>query len=192
MPQLRSLIESRSPNTAITWLLIAALAVSAVASLFTGDLLWTVYSVAVVVVALAPAAFARDASVVVAWPLLALAAAPVVARWVGLFAQSATYFSVAAIALLVVVEVHSFSSAEMPPWFAVLFVVLTTLTVAGLWGVVQYASDAALGTSFLSGRAELMWDLVVATAVGVGAGILFETFFREYGALATATDEVVD
>ena len=192
MTRLRELITSGPRNAAATWLLIAAVATGGVASLAVGDLLWAVYSAAIVVVALVPLVRARDPSVLVAWPPLAVAAVPVVVRWAGVFDESISYLSVAALALLVVVEVHAFSDAEMPPWFAVLFVVLTTLTVAGLWGVLQYVSDLALGTSFLAGRAELMWDLVAATAVGIGAGVLFEAFFREYGTLAEVAEEVAD
>lgn len=192
MPRLRALIESESQNAAITWLLVGVVVAGGVASLAAGDLLWALYSAVIVVVALVPPVNARDPLVLAAWPPLALAAVPVVVRWAGLFAQPLSYLSVAALALLVVVEVHTFSGAEMPPWFAVLFVVLTTLTVAGLWGVLQYVSDQTLGTSFLADRAELMWDLVAATAVGVGAGVLFEAFFREYGTLAEAAEEVAD
>lgn len=192
MPRLRGLIESQSSNAAIIWLVVGTVVAGGLASLVAGDMLWALYSAAILVVALVPPVNARDPSVLVAWPPLALAAVPVVVRWVGVFAQPLSYLSVAALALLVVVEIHAFSSAEMPPWFAVLFVVLTTLTVAGLWGVLQYFSDLALGTTFLTGRTGLMWDLVAATAVGVGAGVLFEAFFREYGAVAEAADEVVD
>lgn len=191
MTQLRALVRSRPVNAALNWLLVAALLAEAVVDVTGGDLLWAAYGVVVAAVALAPAVVRRDPSVLVAWPVLALVAVPVLARALDLFVGPATYLSVAALALLVVVEVHAFSSAEMPPWFAVLFVVLTTLTVAALLGVAQYFSDVALGTTYLSGREELMWDLVVATAVGVGAGVCFEAFFREYGTLAAVTDEVV-
>ena len=192
MLRLRALIESGPHNAAITWLLVTGAAVSGVASLAVGDLLWALFGAAIVAVALVPTVLARDPSVLIAWPPVALAVVPVLARWAGLFAEPLTYLSVAGLALLVVVEVDAFSSAEMPPWFAVLFVVLTTLTVAGLWGVLQYFSDMALGTSFLADRAELMWDLVAASAVGIGAGVLLEAAFRESERLADAADGVFD
>lgn len=192
MPQLRRLIESRSRNAAITWLFVVVVAAGGIASLVAGDLLWAIYSTTIVAVALVPPVLARDPSTLVAWQALAVAAVPVVVQWAGVVPEPLSYLSVAALALLVVVEIHEFSAAEMPPWFAVLFVVLTTLTVAGLWGVLQYFSDLALGTSFLVDQEDLMWDLVGATAVGVGAGLLFEAFFREYEAVETLADGVVD
>jgi hypothetical protein len=192
MPQLRGLIESETGNAAMTWLLIALVAAGGIASLVAGDLLWAVYSAAIVAVALVPPILARDLSVLVVWQALAIAAVPVVIQWAGVVPEPLSYLSVAALALLVVVEIHEFSAAEMPPWFAVLFVVLTTLTVAGLWGVLQYFSDVALGTSFLVDQEDLMWDLVGATAVGIGAGLVFEAFFREYDEVETLVDGVVE
>lgn len=190
MARLRGLVESRSLNAAVTWTLVGALVAGTLASLVAGDLLWAVFGASVVAVALVPTVILRDESAVVSWEPLALAAVPVVARWAGLFVTPMAYLSVAALALLVAVEIDSFSAAEMPPWFAVLFVVLTTLTVAGLWGILQYYSDALLGTSFLAGRVALMWELVGATAAGVGAGVLFHVYFQRYGSDTTASAEV--
>lgn len=192
MVELRTFIESQSVNTAISWLLVGLLALRAGASFLFGDILWGVYAVAIIAVALVPPLLLRDGSVLVNWVVLALAAAPVLAQGIVIAAEWTAYISLAALALLIVVEVHAFSSVEMPSWFAVLFVVLTTMTVAGLWGVLQYFSDVALGTSFLTGRTELMWDLVAATIVGIGAGVVFEAFFRKYDTVAASVDGVTD
>lgn len=179
MARLSALVESRPLNAAITWILVGLLVAGTVASLVLGDLLWAVFGATVVAVALIPTVHSRDSTVLVAWEPLALAAIPLAARWTGLFVTPMTYLSVAALALLVVVEIDAYSSAEMPPWFAVLFVVLTTLTVAALWSVLQYFSDVVLGTAFLAGRVALMWELVGATGAGVGAGLLFHLYFHE-------------
>lgn len=191
MSQSRSLVDSRSVGATLSWVLIAVFAASAAVGLLAGDLPGALYAVAVVAAALVPPALARDGTVLVDWRVLAIAAVPVAARRIGPLGEATAYASVAALALLVAVEVDAFSTAEMPPWFAVLFVVLTTLTAAALWGVVQYFSDALLGTSFLADRTELMRDLLAATLVGVGAGVGFELFFREYDATDDA-DGTVD
>ena len=190
MARLRGLVESRSLNAAVTWTLVGVLVAGTLASLAVGDLLWAVFGATVVAIALVPTVLRRDASVLVAWEPLALAAVPLVAQWVGLFVTPLTYLSVAALALLVAVEIDSFSATEMPPWFAVLFVVLTTLTVAALWGILQYFSDMLLETSFLSGRVALMWELVGATAAGIAAGVLFHRYFLESGPDVADSTEV--
>lgn len=178
MTRFGSLLERRPRNATVAWPLVGLIALWSVATLIAGDLVPVAYGVAVVAVAIAPAVVARDASVIVAWPVLGFAVLPILARWAGVAQQPTAYASLAALALLVAVEVEAFSSAEMPPWFAVTFVVMTTMTVAALWGVVQYLADLALGTTFLADRTELMWDLVAATVVGLVAGLVFELFFR--------------
>lgn len=181
MQRLRSLIDTRPANAAVSWSLVAFLGIVAVASALNGEVLWAVFTVAIVVVALLPAAVAGDRSVIVSWEALLLATAPVAVRHVGLYADPLSYVSAATLALLIAVEVETFSDARMTPWFAVLFVVMTTMTAAAVWGIAQFYADALIGTSFLDGNADLMWDLVGATAVGVGAGVVFELYFRRQG-----------
>jgi len=56
---------------------------------------------------------------------------------------------VAALALVVAVELDVFTPVRMPPWFAVVFVSIATLAAAGVWAVVQWAADVTLGTTFI-------------------------------------------
>lgn len=179
MSNIGGLIASRSRSAAVSWLLLAVLFGVAVVNLVDGDLLWAGLATAVLVVALVPTALTGDPEVVVAWEALAVSTVPIVAHVAGIFAEPVTYVAVAGIAIVVAVEIATFSSAEMPAWFAVLFVVMTTMTVAAGWSVVQFASDYYLGTSLLASRQDLMWNLVGATAVGVAAGIVFQLYFEE-------------
>ncbi|WP_123539129.1 hypothetical protein [Halosimplex salinum] len=172
-----SLVEDRSRNAVVSWSLVAVLSVVVVLDVLRGDLLWAVFTAVVVAVAALPAVVTRDRSVVVSWEALALATVPLVARLAGRSVELLTYVSVATLALLVALEIVAFTDAEMPPWFAVTFVVMTTMTVAALWAVVQYHADALLGTELLSSRTALMWDLLGATGVGIAAGVVFEFYF---------------
>jgi hypothetical protein len=100
--------------------------------------------------------------------------------------ELATHLSVAALALVVAVELEVFTPVRMPPWFAVLFVVIATMATAGVLAVSQWLSDLYLGTTFLlsPGRSEdavhaaVMGDFLAATAAGVLAGVVFEWYFR--------------
>lgn len=177
MSNIGGLIASRRRSAALSWLLLAVLFGVAVWNLVDGDLLWAALATSVVAVAIVPTALTGDPDVVVAWEALAVSTVPIVAHVLGVFAEPVTYVAVAGIAIVVAVEVVTFSSAEMPPWFAVLFVVMTTMTVAACWGMVQFASDYYLGTSMLAGRQDLMWNLVGATGVGVAAGVAFQLYF---------------
>jgi len=178
MGGLGGLVEAESTNAALSWALVAVLCVAMVVDLATSQWLWAGLTGAILAVAVAPSVITGDRSAVVSWEALALSTLPVAARAVGRFADPLTYVSVATLALLVAVQLVTFSETEMPPWFAVAFVVLTTMAVAAVWAVVQFHADAVLGTEFVSERRELMWDLLGATAAGLGAGLVFEFYFR--------------
>lgn len=169
---------------------MAVLAADAVASLFYGDLIWAAFAVAVVAVALAPPLATRDLTVTAAWQALALCAVPMLAQTAGVFVQPMGHVALAALALLVVVELEAFTAIEMPTWFSVLFVALTTISVASLWGILQYYSDVLLETAFLTGLPDLMWDLVGATAIGIAAGVVFELYFSDRSVVDAVEDGV--
>lgn len=172
---------------ALSWLVVAALAAAAVVNAVQGALLWSGFAAVAVGVASVPAVVRRDARATVPPELLALTALPVFARSFGAGTQVATYVAVAALALTVVVEIAMFSETAMTRPFAVGFVVLTTMAVAGAWTVAQGLSDMFLGTTILRSIAATMWDLIVAILAGTGAGVLFELYFRRYDATAAVT-----
>jgi len=187
MEQSGTLIESQATNALLSWALVTTLALVAVVDAVTGHWLWVGFSVTLVVVALVPAVLSRNPSVMVSCEALLLATAPIVARAVGGFADPITYVSAATLAIVVAVQLVTFSDTRMPPWFAVAYVVMTTMTVAAMWAVVQYYADVFLGTSFIPGRKELMWDLVGATVAGLAAGLVFEFYFRRQPATLAAS-----
>jgi len=170
-----------SLNAVLSWVLVGFLLVATVESLYSEAWLWAGLAATVAVVAVLPVLYTGQKTAIAPWELFVLAVVPVAGRSFGLLTQIAVYLAIAALALLVAVEIDLFSSAEMTPTFAVAFVVMTTMAVAGVWTVVQWGSDVFLGTTLLRDVNSVMWDLVVATGVGVGAGILFEGYFRRFG-----------
>jgi len=180
MSSLTGVIDDERVNAALSWGIVALVAFAAVESVLSGELLWAGLATVTGALAALPPLRAREARTMVSWEVLALAAVPLVGRSLGVVTQAATYLAVATLALLIAVEIDSFSSAAMPPRFAVAFVVVTTMAVASVWTIAQFAADAVLGTSTLPGQTRLMWDLILATAVGLGGGLLFELYFRRY------------
>lgn len=178
----------------LAWLLVAFLAAVAVIELLTGEPLWALFVLVVAVLAAVPAMAFRNPFAMLPWEVLAIASLPAAGRalvvgetigQVTLTGRLTTYVAVAAVALIVAVEVDVFTPVRMNYSFAVLFVVITTMAAAGLWAVAQWLSDLYLGTTFLLGRgheaeveAALMWDFVAATVAGLFAGVLFEFYFR--------------
>lgn len=175
-------------NAVASWLLILVLAATGVEGLLRGASLWAGFAATVVGVALLPAVLARDPEELVAAEVLAVSALPAVAQLLDVFWQPLGYLSVAALAVLIVAEIHAFSSAEMAPWFAALFVVLTTLSVAAAWGMAEYASDVVFGTAYLASGTQFMWDLVAAAGVGIAAGVTFAWYCGGQGSIREVVD----
>lgn len=182
MSALGRLVEDERTNALLAWLVVAVLVVVVVESALAGGLLWAGLAAVVVALAVVPAAVTGRPTANLPWELLVLAALPLAGRTFGVVTQVATYLAVTAVALVVAVELHAFTDVEMTPAFAVVFVVLTTMAVAGAWASVQWLSDRLLATDYLSTRTALMWDLTVASATGVLGGVAYAAYFRERGA----------
>lgn len=188
---LEEVITDQRVNAAISWLMIGFLLLVVVESLPT-DLLWAGFAASVAALALVPAVVYRDPRVMLPWEVVVLAVLPVVGRSVARFALTsnlAMYLAVAAVALMLAVELHLFTPVSMPPWFAVLFVVIATMATAGVWAVARWLSDLWLGTGFFHppGLTEtqvetaLMWEFVFSTVAGIGGGVVFQYYFRRRG-----------
>jgi len=196
--RLAPLITDERTNAAVAWLLLAFVALVGLESA-PEDLVWVTFSAAVVLVVLLPPLAFRNAAAMLPWEVLLLVTLPVFGRAFtapGLSSDVATYLSVAGLALVIAVELDVFTPVGMTNWFAVLFVVIGTMAAAGLWAVVQGASDVLLGTTFIlpadpplteaqeaAALNALMWDFVAATVVGVLAGAIFVVYFRRWADL---------
>lgn len=197
--RLRSVVEARRVNAAVAWGLVALLVLSAIGGVLTGDLVWVAFIAAIVALVVLPAVRFRDPRAMLPWEVLALATLPVLTRLlvtgveilgVTLTGRISTYFAVAAVALIVAVELDVFTPVRMTHTFAVFFVVIATMAAAGVWAVVKWTSDHLLRTAFYpppgapvevttAAHEALMWDFVAATVIGVLAGVLFDWYFRQ-------------
>lgn len=165
-------------NAGLGWAMVILLLLAGIERAFAGELLWTGMALVAGALGIVPPIISKRPTGMIAWETLGLAALPVVSRTLGLAVPQMTYLAVAALALVVVVELDAFTDVEMTSSFAIVFVVIVTMAVAGLWTIAQFVSDVYLGTSLLGDQNALMWDLVAATGVGVVAGLGFELYFR--------------
>jgi hypothetical protein len=177
MTALDALVTKRDASLAWTFVAVATASIPAMTAL--GEALWAGFAVLLVIVALVPPLAARDSSVMLPWETLAFAVLPIFVRTFGPPALDgvALSFAVSAIALVLVMELATFTSARFAPWFAVTLVALTTMAAVGGWAVAQFYVDRLLGTQHLRSQNALMWDFVAATGVGVGAGIASQLYF---------------
>ncbi len=178
---LHELIIKSAVNASLGWLIVGTLLIALVEHLLDGDLVWISVTVVVLAVVLLPPLINRSPYVMLPWELLLVVSLPIGIRGVApmLFTSTAAlYLATAGLALLVIAELHAFTAVEVTHWFAVLSVIMMTLAIAGLWAVGRYYLDRTLGTTYLTDNAALMTEFAWATVVGVGAGVLFDLYFR--------------
>ena len=180
--ELGDIIRSQRANAILAWGLVGLVVLVGIGSLLQGALLWGLFAATLAVLAAHPAFVLRTPYAMPPWEVVLIAALPTLGR---LFATTivggriAAYLSVAALALLVAVDLDAFTPVEMNGTFAVLFVVITTMATAGVWAVVRWSADILLGTGFIRSEHALMLEFVASTVAGVLAGIVFVLYFRE-------------
>lgn len=177
---LERLFRSGRANALLAWLLVGVLGLVFVESVLDFDLQWFVFVVVVAGIVLLPPAAYRDWRVMLPWELLVVALLPILVR--GLFGGTvgtfASYLAVAGLALIVTVELHMFTSLDVTHWFAVTFVVLTTLAAVAAWTILRWNLDRAFGTTYLSTNEALMTEWLSVALAGLVAGLLFDAYFR--------------
>lgn len=166
-------------NAVIGWVLLGAVALSAVHSLVTRQFLWSGFEVLFVGLAALPAAVSGDWRVLVPWPLLLVGAVALVGQSLGFHQELTGYTAVAAAALLAVGELEAFTEVEMTSRFAVAFAVLTTMAIQAVWTVARFFSDQWLGSDYVQGQTQIQLDFVYVTLVAVVVAAAFELYFRE-------------
>lgn len=186
---LEQVFDDARTNAVIAWALVGFVAVVAGGNLVAGKLLWAGFAATMALLAALPPLQFRTARAMLPWEVLLLAVLPLLGQTfatVPVTSDLFTYLSVAAIALILAVELHVFTPVKMNKAFAVSFVVVATLAAAGIWAVARFALDTALGTAFLLDPAlteaeiehDLMLEFVYSTAAGVLGGVVFEWYFR--------------
>ena len=182
---LARLLREGRRNAVLAWILVGALGVVFVGSVLDSDVGWSVFVAATGAIVLVPPVAARSWWAMLPWELLALALAPILTRGVGgEVGTVGASLSVAGFALVVAVELRAFSSLRLTRWFAVVFVVCTTLASAGVWAIVRWTLDRWAGTTLLvtpEGSADaaneaLMIEFLWVTLAGLAAGLLFDAY----------------
>jgi len=177
---LERLFRDSRLNAVLAWALVGILGLVFVDSVLDVDYGWIAFVAAAAGVVLLPPGAYRDWRVMLPWELLVVALLPVLIRGLvgGTVGTFATYFALAGLALLVIVELHMFTTLQVTHWFAVVLVVLTTLALAAVWTIFRWNADRLLGTQFLTTNEALMIEWLYVALAGGTAGVLFDSYFR--------------
>lgn len=193
--ELDALLHDSRNNAIIGWLLIVLLGGTAVGIVVATGPLWSVFALGVVVLALIPPLAFRSPYVMLPWEVLLIAALPIVGLATGtdrLSGQFSVYFAIAAVALVIAVELQSFTPIRFPPWFAVVLVVVATLASAALWGLLQWGFDVYLGTNYITTNDDLMYEWLYSAVAGILGGVTFALYFRRRRKSVDAMLEEID
>jgi len=177
--ELAGLFEDHRVNAALAWLIVGLFVASAATELVVQrDVPSALFGLGVAALAVLPAVRFRNPRIMLPWEVLALAALPLLGRpfaTVPMTQALATYLAIAAIALVVAVELHVFTSVEMTLGFAITSVVVFTMAAAGTWAVVRWT---AFGPSFVASNEALMVEFVNSIVAGGVAAVVFEFYVR--------------
>ena len=201
--EFEQLLRDARLNATLGWVITGVVALVAVGSFLRGDPLWSVFALAVLALIVIPPLAFLSPQVMLPWEVLLLAALPILGRAVATFevsSQIATYLSVAALALIVAVELQTFTTVRMTPTFAVAFVVITTLATAGIWSVARWSADIWLGTGFIEAlgpdeaaqERAVMLEFVASFIAGILAGLIFEFYVRRVARVKSRLPEGID
>ena len=174
------LFRNGRANAAVAWAMVAVLAGVFVESLLVFDLLSMALTGAIAALVVAPSVAARTPRAMLPWELLALALLPILVRVLlgGDLGVFATYLAIAALALVITVELHMFTTLRVTRWFAVVLVVMTTMATAAVWTVLRWNADRLYGTAYLTTNEALMIEWIYVTLAGLVGGALFAVYFR--------------
>ncbi|MFC5973396.1 hypothetical protein ACFPYI_18865 [Halomarina salina] len=192
-------ITTPTRNAALGWSIVAMLAVLMITQVAIESYRWGFFLGLALALIVLPAVALRDISAMPPWELLVLVAIPAVdAILLGetVLSPVTVYLGVAAVALIVAVDVRTYTQVQMNRSFTVALVVIATLATGATWNVALWIADGVLGTSYLlGGRTQdaanhvMMIDFLYAASAGLLAGILFTVYLRRRSFEATSHAE---
>lgn len=192
-------IDGPQRNAVLGWLVIVLLAGLAIWQGFNGSYRWLSLTGMAIILMVLPTVTLRDPYAMPPWELLVMVAIPVgdAALLDGtVISPIAVYLAVAAVALIVAVDVHTFTSVRMNRTFTIILVVIATLAIGATWNIAQWVVDMTLGTAYLVGdrtqdaaNHAMMIDFLYAATAGSVAGMLFTRYLRHRSFASTASTE---
>lgn len=155
------------------------------------DILWVAFGVTALTLYVLPVVANRDPFKALPWEMTLLLAAPMLLHisagserlnenltWWRDLTSLAFAFSLATIGFLLTVELQIFTAIRMNRPFAIFFVVMFTLAVAGFWGVGEFIGDKVWNTDYLGSNYDVMMDFVWTLVGGVVMGIVYYLYLK--------------
>ena len=183
---IRGLLTSRLLEAELSWISGLVLFFSTVYTAINIDILWVAFGITALSLYVLPVVATRNPFKALPWEMTLLLAVPILLHisagserlnesvtWWRDLASLAFSFSLATIGFLLTVELQMFTSIRMNRPFAIFFVFMFTLAVAGFWQVGEFFGDKVWNTDYLGSNYDVMMDFVWAMAGGIAMGVVY-------------------
>jgi hypothetical protein len=177
-----SFLRERKVNAALSILFTLYLTVSSANIFFDGNLTWSLYAVAIVLLVFIPTVAFRDIEAMPPFEILLLLAIPFTVKGleIGFIAsRTLNYVSAAAVALLLFSELDTHTSFSTSPKFAVYLIAILTIAMSGFWALGQWLAHVHFGMPFNATEHDLMWEFASAAGSGIVSGKIFGRYFNQ-------------
>ena len=188
---IRDYLTGRWLEAQLSWISGFLLFLSTAYTALNVDVLWVAFGVTALSLYILPIVAHKDPFKALPWEMTLLLAAPILLHisaeserlnesltWWRDLTSLAFAFSLATIGFLLTVELQIFTSIRMNRPFAIFFVFMFTLAVAGFWQVGEFLGDKLWGTDYLGSNYEVMMDFVWTFIGGLAMGVIYYLYLR--------------
>ena len=175
----------------LSWISGMVLFFSTVYTALNMDVLWVVFGITALSLYVLPVVATRDPFKALPWEMTLLLTAPILLHissgserliesvtWWRDLTSLAFSFSLATVGFLLTVELQMFTSIRMNRPFAIFFVFMFTLGVAGFWQVGEFFGDKFWNTDYLGSNYDVMLYYVWAMVGGIAMGVVYYLYLR--------------
>lgn len=188
---LASQTRERIIESEASWVAAMLLFFATVYSLLNFDVLWVFFGITALSLYVLPIVTLRDPFKALPWEMTVLLAAPLIMHisggseylndhfsWWEDFTSVAFAFSIATLGFLFTVELQMYTTVKMNRPFAIFFVVMFTLAVAGFWQIGEFIGDHVYGTHYQGDNTDAMMTLVWNLLGGIVMGFVYDLYLR--------------
>jgi hypothetical protein len=188
-PSRRS--RERILESEVSWISAMALFFCTVYSLLKFDILWVFFGIAALSLYVLPIVTFKDPFKALPWEMTILLVAPLLLHlsaqshslnehlsWWDDFASLAFALSIATLGFLLTVELQMYTPVRMNRPFAVFFVIIFTLAIAGFWQIGEFVGDRVYGTHYQGDNTDVMLTLFWNLVGGFVMGFFYDLYMR--------------
>jgi len=190
-----SLLTAITPEAIIeaelSWIASLVLFFATVYTVLKLDVLWAAFGIAAISLYVLPIISMRNPFRALPWEMTILLAAPMLLHissgsgimlehfgWWRHLTDLAFALSLATIGLLLTVELQMYTDVRMNRPFAMLFVVMFTMGISGLWQVGEYIGDVVNHAHNLTSNRQVMMSFVWVLVGGMLMGFVYDLYLK--------------